>query len=72
MKLAQMEKARQNKLLGEQKIDELSDYDVSNMKDLLRERSESTSHNLFFSAPSSSKDHKVHRNFAHISLLVEL
>ena len=48
MKLPQMEKARQNKLLGEQKIDELSDYDVSNMKHLLRERSESTSHNLFF------------------------
>jgi hypothetical protein len=53
MKLAQMEKARQNKLLGEQKIDELSDFYVSNMKDLLREISESTSHNLFFSAPSS-------------------
>jgi hypothetical protein len=32
-----MEKAHKNKLLCEQKIDELSDYDVSNMKDLLLE-----------------------------------
>jgi hypothetical protein len=37
MKLAQMEKARKNKLWCEQKIEELSDYDVSNMKDLLLE-----------------------------------
>ncbi|KAH7837657.1 hypothetical protein Vadar_016383 [Vaccinium darrowii] len=37
MKLAQMEKVRQNKLLCEQKIDELSDYNVPNMKDWLLE-----------------------------------
>ncbi|KAH7837967.1 hypothetical protein Vadar_020221 [Vaccinium darrowii] len=37
MKLAQMEKVRQNKLLCEQKIHELSDYNVPNMKDWLLE-----------------------------------
>ncbi|KAH7837976.1 hypothetical protein Vadar_020324 [Vaccinium darrowii] len=37
MKLGQMAKARENKLLCEQKIDELSDYNFSNMKDLLLE-----------------------------------